>query len=58
MISSLGILVCMWDSLLGTVKVGAYCYLPIPFVLMVVWVVAGVLKGFGSGIVASLVYRS
>ena len=44
--------------ILGAVQVGAYCYLPIPFVLMVGWVVAGVLKGLGGEIVASLIYKA
>ena len=42
---------------LGSVQLATYCYMPIPLVLTLGWVAAGMLKGLGSGIVSSLVYR-
>lgn len=43
--------------LLGTIEIGTYCYMPIPMVLMLSWVLVSLLKGLGSGVVVALVYR-
>ena len=43
--------------LLGSIEIATYCYMPIPMVLMLSWVVVSLLKGLGSGVVLSLVYR-
>lgn len=43
--------------LLGSIDIGTYCYMPIPMVLMLSWVLASLLKGLGSGVVLSLVYK-
>ena len=42
--------------ILASVKL-ADCYLPIPGGLLVAWLTADLLKGLGTGIVASLIYR-
>ncbi len=42
---------------LGSVQLATYSFMPIPLVLMLGWVAAGMLKGLGSGVVSSLVYR-
>ena len=43
---------------LGSLQLATYCYLPIPLTLTLGWVAAGILKGLGSGIISSLIYRS
>ena len=43
--------------LLGSIEIGTYCYMPIPMVLMLSWVLASLLKGLGSGVILSLVYK-
>jgi len=43
--------------LLGSIVIGTYCYMPIPMVLMLSWVLASLLKGLGSGVILSLVYK-
>ena len=43
---------------LGSVQLATYCYLPMPLTLTIGWIVGSFLKGTGSGVVASLVYRS
>ena len=43
--------------ILASVKLAEYCYLPIPGGLLVAWLIADLLKGLGTGIVASLIYR-
>ena len=42
---------------LGSLQLATYFYLPIPLTLTLGWVAAGVLKGLGSGIVSSLIYK-
>jgi hypothetical protein len=44
--------------LLASIEVGTYCYLPIPVKLTLAWVVGGLLKGLGTGIAVSLVYKN
>ncbi len=43
--------------LIGSIEIGTYCYMPIPMVLMLSWVLVSLLKGLGSGVVLSLVYK-
>ncbi len=43
--------------LLGSIEIGTYCYMPIPLILTLTWVIALILKGVGSGIVLSLTYK-
>lgn len=45
-------------ALVGSMQIGTYCYLPIPFMLMVWWVVGSVLTGIGIGLVCSWTYRN
>ena len=47
----------MIGLLLGSIQVGTYCYMPIPGMLTAAWVLAALVKGLGSGVIASLVYR-
>jgi hypothetical protein len=43
--------------LLAAVDLGAYCYLPIPLSIVLMWMAASLLKGLGSGIVIALIYK-
>ncbi len=43
--------------LLATLNIGVYSYMPIPFALMVAWIVASLAKGLIMGAVTSLVYK-
>jgi len=43
--------------LVGAIELGTYCYMPIPLALTLAWVAGAILKGVGTGIVLSLVYR-
>jgi hypothetical protein len=43
--------------LLGSIDIATYAYMPIPMVLTLSWVLASLLKGLGSGVVVSLVYK-
>jgi len=43
--------------LLGSIEIGTYSYMPIPMVLMLSWVLVSLLKGLGTGVVLSLVYK-
>ena len=43
--------------LVGSIEIGTYCYMPIPMVLMLSWVLASLVKGLGTGVVLSLVYK-
>ena len=43
--------------LIGAIDIGTYCYMPIPMVLMLSWVLASLLKGLGTGMVLSLTYK-
>ena len=47
---------CM-GLLLGSIDIATYAYMPIPMVLTLSWVLASLLKGLGSGVVLSLVYK-
>ena len=47
---------CM-GLLLGSIDIATYAYMPIPMVLTLSWVLASLLKGLGSGVVVSLVYK-
>ena len=47
---------CM-GLLLGSIDIATYSYMPIPMVLTLSWVLASLLKGLGSGVVLSLVYK-
>jgi len=48
----------LWIGLiLGSLPIAAYSYMPIPLTMVIAWVIGEFLKGLGSGIVASLVYR-
>ena len=42
---------------LASVKLADYCFLPIPGRLMAAWLIAEIMKGFGTGLVAALVYK-
>ena len=43
--------------LLGSIDIATYSYMPIPMVLTLSWVLASLLKGLGSGVILSLVYK-
>ena len=47
---------CM-GLLLGSIDIATYAYMPVPMVLTLSWVLASLLKGLGSGVVLSLVYK-
>jgi hypothetical protein len=43
--------------ILLSLDIATYSYLPIPFTLVLSWMVANLLKGIGAGLVASMVYK-
>lgn len=43
--------------LFAVMNLGVYSYLPIPFVLVIAWMIASLVKNILLGIVAALVYR-
>ena len=48
----------LWIGLiLASLPLAAYSYMPIPLTMVIAWIVGEFVKGLGSGIVASLVYR-
>jgi len=47
---------CM-GLLLGSIDIATYAYMPIPMMLTLSWVLASLLKGLGSGVILSLVYK-
>ena len=43
--------------ILGAVKIGSYCYLPIPLSLVISWVGLSVLKCIGVGCILGVLYK-
>lgn len=43
--------------LLAMPALGTYCYLPIPLTISLMWMLAALLKGLGSGVVIALIYK-
>ncbi len=44
-------------ALLATIDLGTYCYLPVPFVLTLAWIVASFVKCVLGGLAACAAYR-
>ena len=47
----------MFGAFVGVLQFGMYPYLPIPFILAVLWCVGAVLEMVGLGVVFSLLYK-
>jgi hypothetical protein len=43
--------------LMAMPELGTYCYLPIPLSISLMWMLATLLKGLGSGIVVAAIYK-
>lgn len=43
--------------LLAMPALGTYCYLPIPLTISLMWMLASLLKGLGSGVVIAAIYK-
>jgi hypothetical protein len=43
--------------LLAMPTLGTYCYLPIPLTITLMWMLACLLKGLGSGVVIAAIYK-
>ena len=43
--------------LLAAPQLGAYCYMPVPLTIPLMWMLASLLKGLGSGMVIAAIYK-
>lgn len=44
--------------ILAMPELGSYCYLPIPMSIALLWMLAGLLKGLGTGMAVAAIYKA